>query len=88
MTRHDVPATRRAVSALDLVPFEDQHLPAALELSRTEGWPHRHEDWQLLNSLGHGVVALDGNDVVGTALATPFGPVAVVNMVIVSAVAG
>lgn len=68
-----------------LVPFGDHHLPSALELSRTEGWPHRYEDWELLRSLGHGLVVLDGSDVVGTALATPFGPVAVVNMVIVSA---
>lgn len=65
--------------------FTPAHLEGALRLSREAGWPHRMEDWRLVLQISQGVVALDGGDVVGTALATPFGPVAMANMIIVDA---
>lgn len=70
----------------DLITFErfgPEHLDGALALSQAERWPHRREDWALLSSLSRGVVALAGGEVAGTALATPFGPVAMANMIIV-----
>jgi GNAT superfamily N-acetyltransferase len=60
------------------------HLPAATELSQAERWPHRIEDWRLGLSLSRGVAAMAGERLVGTALATPFGEVATVNMIIVA----
>jgi GNAT superfamily N-acetyltransferase len=71
-------------SEIELTEFRDDHLEAAVALSKAEGWPHRREDWDLVLSLSRGVVALEKGRVVGTALATPFGEAgATVNMVIV-----
>jgi GNAT superfamily N-acetyltransferase len=61
-----------------------EHLDGALALSRAEGWPHRAEDWALILSRSHGVVALDGRHVVATAIAVPFGPVATIGMILVN----
>jgi GNAT superfamily N-acetyltransferase len=60
-----------------------QHLDGAVALSHAEGWPHRAEDWALVLSQSHGVVALDGPHVVATAIAVPFGPVATMGMILV-----
>ncbi|MDZ4312105.1 MAG: GNAT family N-acetyltransferase [Cypionkella sp.] len=65
--------------------FATAHLEGALRLSQEAGWPHRRGDWQLLSRLSRGVVALAAGNVVGTALATPFGDVAMANMIIVDA---
>ncbi|WP_108502529.1 GNAT family N-acetyltransferase [Paracoccus indicus] len=70
---------------LSLAPFAPEHLPGALALSQAESWPHRPEDWALLLSLSHGVVALNDGQVAGTALVTRFGDVGLVNMIIVGA---
>lgn len=71
---------------IELIDFQDEHLDAAVALSRAEGWPHRREDWALVLSLSRGTVARIGERIVGTALATPFGEAgATVNMVIVDA---
>ena len=69
-----------------LADFEARHLDAAVLLSRAVGWPHRREDWALNLSLGRGVVALDGDEVVGAAVASFFGAShAAINLVIVDA---
>lgn len=65
--------------------FTAAHLGGALHLSQQAGWPHQREDWHLLSRLSCGVVALTAGKVVGTALATPFGNVAMANMIIVDA---
>jgi GNAT superfamily N-acetyltransferase len=65
--------------------FTAAHLDGALHLSQEAGWPHRREDWHLLSRLSRGVVALAAGKVVGTALATRFGTVAMANMIIVDA---
>ena len=64
--------------------FAEPHLDGAHRLSVEARWPHRREDWALVMDLSHGVAALDGEHVVGTAFATPFGPAATINMVIVA----
>ena len=64
-----------------------EHLNDAVELSRHVGWPHRREDWELMQSLSQGVVVQEEGCVVGTILMTPYGDdAATVNMVIVDAV--
>lgn len=68
-----------------LAAFTPAHLPQALRLSRQAGWPHREKDWALTLSVSQGVVALDEGRVVGTALCSPFGAVATLNMIIVDA---
>lgn len=73
------------MDTLTLAPFEQAHLPGALALSRAVNWPHRPEDWEMFLSLSQGMVVLDGDRVVATALATPFGAVATANMIIVDA---
>lgn len=70
---------------LTFAPFAPAHLEGALRLSQEAGWPHRMEDWRLVQRISRGVVVLDGPKVVGTALATPFGTVAMANMIIVDA---
>ncbi|GLS20233.1 N-acetyltransferase [Labrys miyagiensis] len=63
-----------------------QHLSGAVELSRQVGWPHRREDWEFMQSLSHGIVAVDNGRVVATTLMTPYGQDgATINTVIVDA---
>ena len=70
---------------LTFTPMHPQHLPGAVRMSTDVGWPHRIEDWALVLEISKGFVALDDDRVVATALATPFGSVAIANMIIVDA---
>ena len=70
-------------AVLTIAPFTPDHIPGAVGLSRAEAWPHRPEDWALILGLSQGVVVLEGGRVVGTAMATVFGPVGMMNMIIV-----
>lgn len=65
--------------------FTQDHLDGALRLSLAAGWPHRREDWDLVLGISQGIVALADGKVAGTAIATPFGAVAMANMIIVDA---
>ncbi|MCY1666769.1 GNAT family N-acetyltransferase [Rhizobium sp. SL86] len=69
---------------LTIQPMVAEHLPGALRLSQAEKWPHRIEDWTLILNLSKGVVAIDNDEVVATAMTTPFGSVATLNMIIVA----
>jgi GNAT superfamily N-acetyltransferase len=73
------------MDTLTFHPFDRGHIPGAHALSQAESWPHRPQDWALFLSLSEGAAAVDGERVVATALATPFGPVACANMIIVDA---
>lgn len=67
-------------------PFETRHLPGALRLSQAVSWPHRLADWNMMHKISKGAVALRNGEVIGTALATRFGPdITTANMVLVSA---
>ncbi len=46
---------------IDLVPFGPEHLSGAMALSRAENWPHRPEDWMMLQRLSTGVTAVDAH---------------------------
>jgi predicted GNAT family acetyltransferase len=73
------------MSAFNIVKFGPEHLADAEGLSKSVGWPHRLSDWQLHLSLSKGVVAVENNKVIGTALRSDFGPdMSTINMVIVS----
>ncbi|RWB72570.1 MAG: N-acetyltransferase [Mesorhizobium sp.] len=62
------------------------HLEGAVELSRQVKWPHRREDWELVQSVSRGIVALEEERVVATIMITPYGDdAAAINMVIVDA---
>ena len=65
-------------------PLTPAHLDGAVALSRAEGWPHRLEDWALILGLSRGIAALDGDRLVGTAMATPFGPAGALGMIVVA----
>ncbi|MBX4927266.1 putative N-acetyltransferase YhbS [Rhizobium binae] len=72
-------------SQIEIVPFSPDHLDAAVALSRQAGWPHRAEDWQMALALSDGMVAIEGDRVVGTVLVTPYKQdCATINMVIVA----
>ncbi|AWM26524.1 GNAT family N-acetyltransferase [Sinorhizobium fredii] len=63
-----------------------KHLDGALELSRQVQWPHRREDWELVQSISQGIVALEEERLVATIIMTPYGDdTATINMVIVDA---
>ncbi|MDQ0559163.1 GNAT superfamily N-acetyltransferase [Rhizobium mesoamericanum] len=70
---------------IDLVTFGPEHLDEAVALSRSESWPHRREDWAMVQKLSAGVVATNSDGrVTGTTFMTPFGnDYATINMVIV-----
>ncbi|UPG74733.1 GNAT family N-acetyltransferase (plasmid) [Roseomonas gilardii subsp. gilardii] len=70
--------------AIELTDFGEAHLDGALALSREARWPHRREDWAMVLSLSQGIVALRDGAVVGTAMMTPFGTSATINLVIVA----
>lgn len=52
----------------EILEMATRDLPAAQALSREVNWPHRLEDWQFVHSLGQGLVAYSGNQLVGTAM--------------------
>ncbi len=83
----DLPMTPEtpALSAEDIriEAFTPDHLQGGLRLSQAVSWPHRIEDWALNLSVSEGVVACADGAVVGTALCSPFGEVATLNMIIV-----
>lgn len=68
---------------IELVRFETAHLPGAVALSQSEGWPHRVEDWALNLTVSQGVAAVAEGRVLGTALCALHGAVATLNMIIV-----
>ncbi|MUO78560.1 GNAT family N-acetyltransferase [Agrobacterium vitis] len=73
-------------SQIDIISFGPEHIDGAFLLSQQAEWPHRREDWAFVLSLSKGFVALEGDRVVGTAMATLYGETcATINMVIVDA---
>jgi len=66
----------RAMTAADL--------PAAHDLSVQLKWPHRLEDWAMLQHVSDGFVALDGERLIGSAFCCPQGGHASIGLVIVS----
>lgn len=72
-------------SQIDIVAFGPEHIDGAVALSRAESWPHRREDWLLVQRLSAGIAATDVHGrVTGTTLVTPYGTdCATINMVIV-----
>jgi GNAT superfamily N-acetyltransferase len=85
MTRTQIEGRRELPLTADwqIVRFDQSHIPDAVRLSQQARWPHRAEDWALTSSVSRGFVALCRGRVVGTALCTVFGRVALLNMVIV-----
>ncbi|MGM0560430.1 MAG: GNAT family N-acetyltransferase [Pseudomonadota bacterium] len=71
-------------SAVRFVELRDADLAQARQLSAAEGWPHREEDWRFMLQLGEGLAAFDGGQLIGTAMAWPFGTaVSTLGMVLV-----
>lgn len=79
-----MPEPMSGTATIAFEPFTEAHLDAAVGLSRGEKWPHRRDDWALGLSLSRGVAAMAGGRLIGTALATPFGTVTMLNMIIVA----
>jgi predicted N-acetyltransferase YhbS len=48
-------------------------IPQAQALTASFGWPHRREDWALMQALGKGLVAEQNGRLLGTALCWRFG---------------
>jgi len=72
-------------STLTFKTLNDEHLSGAVRMSLDAGWPHRMDDWAFVAAISNGVVAMQGDRVVATALATPFSPVGMVNLIVVDA---
>jgi GNAT superfamily N-acetyltransferase len=70
-------------TAIGFADFDASRLDAAVALSQAAGWPHRHDDWAMLLGLGRGLVALDGDRVVGTVLTVAHGEAATICVLIV-----
>lgn len=62
-----------ASSRLVYRPFTAADVPAGHRLSSAVRWPHKPDDWRFLSRQGQGFVALDGDEVVGTALYWQYG---------------
>ncbi|MBK5410833.1 GNAT family N-acetyltransferase [Pseudomonas sp. TH34] len=65
-------------------PMTVADLPAAHALSMQLKWPHRLEDWAMLQRVGEGFVVLDGERLIGSAFICPQGVYATIGLVIVS----
>ncbi|MFQ6349243.1 GNAT family N-acetyltransferase [Pseudomonas sp. R11F] len=59
-------------------------LPAAHDLSVQLKWPHRLEDWAMLQRVSDGFVVLDDERLIGSAFACPQGDYTTIGLVIVS----
>jgi ribosomal protein S18 acetylase RimI-like enzyme len=79
-------AKRKIDYDLDIRAMTATDLGQAHQLSIEVGWPHRPEDWRLVFSLGHGVIACDAiGRALGSAMWWPYGEgLASVGMVITS----
>ncbi|WP_397459445.1 GNAT family N-acetyltransferase [Pseudomonas asplenii] len=65
-------------------PMTVADLPAAHDLSVQLKWPHRLEDWAMLQQVSEGFVVLDGERLIGSAFTCPQGDYATIGLVIVS----
>lgn len=65
-------------------PMTAADLPAAHDLSVQLKWPHRLEDWAMLQRVSEGFVAVDGERLIGSAFACLQGDYATIGLVIVS----
>ena len=65
-------------------PMTEADLPAAHALSVQLKWPHRLEDWAMLQRVSDGFVVMDGERLIGSAFACPQGDYATIGLVIVS----
>jgi GNAT superfamily N-acetyltransferase len=62
------------VFRFDIAPMTAADLPAAADLSRGVGWPHRQEDWRFVLDVGAGFSAYSAGRLVGTAMWWTCGP--------------
>jgi GNAT superfamily N-acetyltransferase len=58
----------KSATRFEVLTMAARDLPAAQALSREVNWPHRLEDWQFVHSVGQGLVAYSGDQLVGTAM--------------------
>lgn len=65
-------------------PMTEADLPAAHALSVQLKWPHRLDDWAMLQRVSDGFVVLDGERLIGSAFTCPQGEYATIGLVIVS----
>ncbi|MGC6371915.1 GNAT family N-acetyltransferase [Pseudomonas sp. S2.OTC.A_B10] len=65
-------------------PMTVADLPAAHALSVMLKWPHRLEDWAMLQRVSDGFVVVDGERLIGSAFTCPQGDYATIGLVIVS----
>ena len=65
-------------------PMTVTDLPAAHALSVQLKWPHRLEDWAMLQRVSDGFVVMDGERLIGSAFTCPQGDYATIGLVIVS----
>lgn len=65
-------------------PMTVADLPAAHALSVQLKWPHRLEDWAMLQRVSDGFVVIDGERLIGSAFTCPQGDYATIGLVIVS----
>jgi predicted N-acetyltransferase YhbS len=54
-------------------PMTAADVPHGQALTASFGWPHRHEDWALMQALGQGLVAERQGKLMGTALCWRYG---------------
>jgi len=65
-------------------PMTAADLPSAHALSVQLKWPHRLDDWAMLQRVSEGFAVLDGERLIGTAFTCPQGGFATIGLVIVS----
>ncbi|AZE93927.1 Acetyltransferase, GNAT family [Pseudomonas orientalis] len=65
-------------------PMTVNDVPAAHALSVQLKWPHRLEDWAMLQRVSEGFVVMDGERLIGSAFTCPQGDYASIGLVIVS----
>ena len=74
-----------ATTSLDYRTMSAQDMPSAYALTQVLKWPHRLEDWESMQRIGQGVVAAEGQALLGTAMYWNYGDdYASIGLVIVS----
>lgn len=74
-----------ASPGLDYRIMSAQDMPDAYQLTQVLKWPHRLEDWESVQRIGHGLVATEGQTLLGTAMYWNYGDdYASIGLVIVS----
>lgn len=72
-----------AAENITIRPMDEQDIATALAMTQALHWPHTHQDWQQINSLGPSLVMEVDHQIIGTACLVQQGNYASVGLIVI-----